>query len=802
MKLSIVTSYYNSSKFIEQQSESILSQKYQNWEWIICDDFSSDDTKEKLIELASRDRRIRLVEPKFKKEIWWNPQTYASGDIVCPIDGDDAILPGAFDKIVHYFESFPEVILMHFNANKYQDSLPSSSRDMMENFVDNVYMSRDNVSFLDAFERLCPSRSCIFGYLRIFRNIPGIQFKVHENQTDCSSNDGQWLLTLEEHGKWLSIPRTTYLARQHWDSENFRNWNIRGEVINTSEASERRKDLKLEMPRSIDYYNEIYVAAESTYLSKLNWETHRKNINFLNYKYNETQKEKVRHLFYDHDIFFDSAIKCDYSFIRIDYDTNVDNLLQHFLKATGKINLFCDNIHLHSNNRTGKNTLDEIKEYLASKYYFYWNYQENRAIFYIHGVLDKVQEPPKKMLNTQGKDLASILQNAYENTDIKHQPKKETGNTCTVTYVDGPRVTIEGDKKSEYLVKFINTKTDTVLFETKIGTNSWCACSIKYLVYWKIEVYDGDILWKTFNFDPSNKKVYIHLDSSSLGDTLAWFPVVEEFRKQHNCQVTCSTFHNDFFLGNYPDIEFTNPGQNVENLYAKFGIGWYYNDSGNWDLYKNRRDFKTIPLQRTAHDILSMEYAEVKPKVFNKGNTRNTIGGKYVCIAPHASSLAKYWNRPGGWQEIINYLNSSGYKVVLISQEKHGDTWHDSKLGGMLEGVIDKSGDAPILERYQDLCHASAFIGLGSGLSWLSWAAGTPTILISGFSEDWTEFHDCQRISANSQCKGCFNKYRLDASDWWWCPVNKNTDKMFECSKSIEPSTVKEALRRIIPDLR
>lgn len=802
MKLSIVTSYYNSSKYIEQQSASILSQTYQNWEWIICDDFSTDDTKEKLLQLSAKDHRIKLVEPRYKKEVWWNPQTYASGDVICPIDGDDKILPGTFEKIVYYFNQFPEVVLMHFNANKYQDDLPDSEDQILNKFVDNVYMSRDNSSFLEAFERLWPNRSCIFGYLRIFRNLPGISFKVHEDGSDCSSNDGQWLMTMEEKGKWLTIPRTTYLARQHFDSENFRNWNLRGEVTLVKEARERRKKIELEMPRSSDFYNDIYVAAESTYLSKLNWESERKKVGFFNYNYTDKQKERVKHLFFDHDIFFDQVGKYDYTFIRIDYVTDVE-LLESFLKlASGNVSLFCDNIHLHNNNRTGRNTLKEIHDFLNSNHVHYWNYQENRAIFYIHKRFELDMEEILKAEDIKDSPMETILQEVYEKTTKVIRDKKEVKNVAAFTFIDGPRVSVEGPVQANYRVLFIDDDNNRTIYETEIGNNSWAACSIKYLVNWRIEVYENGNLWKVHKFNPEGKRVYVHLDSSSLGDTLAWFPVIDEFRKKWNCQVVCSTFKNEFFEGNYPELEFVTPGNVVHNLYAKFGIGWYYNDD-NFDRFKNKVDFKMIPLQKTAHDILGLDYQEVKPKIFDKSKAVRQIEGPYVCIAPHASALAKYWNKPGGWQEIIDYLNANGYKVVLISQEPHGDAWHDSKLGGTLQNVINKSGDLSIFERYQDLAYADAFIGVGSGLSWLAWATGTPVVMISGFSYDWTEFSDCQRITTSNpnSCTGCFNRHKLDAGDWWWCPDHKGTDRQFECTKTIQTDTVKDALKNILPNL-
>jgi O-phosphoseryl-tRNA(Cys) synthetase len=76
------------------------------------------------------------------------------------------------------------------------------------------------------------------------------------------------------------------------------------------------------------------------------------------------------------------------------------------------------------------------------------------------------------------------------------------------------------------------------------------------------------------------------MDSSAIGDTLAWFPYLEEFRKKHNCKLICSTFHNKWFESQYPEIEFVKPGTSVEGLYAMYTIGWFYNEDHT--VNKNR----------------------------------------------------------------------------------------------------------------------------------------------------------------------------------------------------------------------
>ena len=47
---------------------------------------------------------------------------------------------------------FPEVVLMHFNANKYSEILPEGPEKTFENYKDNVYISNDNDSFLEDFK--------------------------------------------------------------------------------------------------------------------------------------------------------------------------------------------------------------------------------------------------------------------------------------------------------------------------------------------------------------------------------------------------------------------------------------------------------------------------------------------------------------------------------------------------------------------------------------------------------------------------------------------------------------------------
>ena len=50
------------------------------------------------------------------------------------------------------------------------------------------------------------------------------------------------------------------------------------------------------------------------------------------------------------------------------------------------------------------------------------------------------------------------------------------------------------------------------------------------------------------------------------------------------------------------------------------------------------------------------------------------------------------------------------------------------------KNIIDKTGNLPIEDIINILYHSEMYIGVSSGLAWLSWSIKNPVILISGFS--------------------------------------------------------------------
>jgi autotransporter strand-loop-strand O-heptosyltransferase len=397
----------------------------------------------------------------------------------------------------------------------------------------------------------------------------------------------------------------------------------------------------------------------------------------------------------------------------------------------------------------------------------------------------------------QSKSVSSMTKEMvlhYTNTLASRIPIRSPDIEIKIDNKEGLRLDIQGGPRTKYHVDFIDKKRNVIVYSAELATEFWAKPYPKYYIDWKIKIKDlNSTVTYEFDLDLTDKLVYIALESSSLGDTLAWFPYVEEFRKLHNCKVICSTFWNRLFETENPNITFVAPGTIVDEVYAHYRVGLYYTDTDNIDLTLHPRYPLNNRLQKIATDILGLEYKEIRPKIKYKPVE---IDEKQICIAIHGTCQAKYWNNPTGWQEVVDWLLSKGYTVKLLSNE------NDGHMGNHHPSGVIKHQSGDIEDVISEIKKSKLFIGIGSGLSWLSWAVNTQVVLISGFSDPISEMEECVRISAPSYaCHGCFNRSRLDPSNWNWCPDLNWSNRIFECSKTITADTVIKELKKIIGEL-
>ena len=112
MKISIITVCYNSEKTIEDTVKSVLSQTYEDFEYLIIDGLSKDNTLN-IIKKYTDDSRIRLISEKDKGlyDAMNKGIRLSTGDVIGIINSDDVLYDeSVFQSVVDHFSTDTDIV--------------------------------------------------------------------------------------------------------------------------------------------------------------------------------------------------------------------------------------------------------------------------------------------------------------------------------------------------------------------------------------------------------------------------------------------------------------------------------------------------------------------------------------------------------------------------------------------------------------------------------------------------------------------------------------------------------------------
>lgn len=144
VQVSVIMAVYNSAKMVGQAIESILNQTFADFEFIICDDCSDDDTYRIVTEYAQKDNRIVLLrnEKNMRAAATRNRCIdKARGNYIAVMDDDDISYPERFERQVDFLNKNPEYDFVStgvdiFDGEKItSSSLPKKSQPQKEDFL-------------------------------------------------------------------------------------------------------------------------------------------------------------------------------------------------------------------------------------------------------------------------------------------------------------------------------------------------------------------------------------------------------------------------------------------------------------------------------------------------------------------------------------------------------------------------------------------------------------------------------------------------------------------------------------------
>ena len=119
--VSVIMPMHNSSKFLGEAIESVIHQKYHDWELLIVDDNSTDDSVSIARKYAAKDSRIQVLRNDRPIGMPSAPRNYgvkhARGRYIAFLDSDDMWLPYKLSQQIPLFRD-PRVAIVYSNYEK------------------------------------------------------------------------------------------------------------------------------------------------------------------------------------------------------------------------------------------------------------------------------------------------------------------------------------------------------------------------------------------------------------------------------------------------------------------------------------------------------------------------------------------------------------------------------------------------------------------------------------------------------------------------------------------------------------
>lgn len=206
-QVSIITPSFKSERFISQTIESVLAQTYQNWEMIIVDDVSPDNSNEIIEEYCKKDSRIKLIklEKNSGPAIARNRAIEeAKGRYIAFLDADDLWKPEKLEKQLNFMNEND----LAFTYSSY-DLIDDEGKSL------GIFITKKSINYKDML------KTCSVGCLTAIYDTQKLG-KVFMPDILKRQDYGLWLKILKEvqTAKGIIEPLATYRILKNSVSSN------------------------------------------------------------------------------------------------------------------------------------------------------------------------------------------------------------------------------------------------------------------------------------------------------------------------------------------------------------------------------------------------------------------------------------------------------------------------------------------------------------------------------------------------------------------------------------------------------
>lgn len=203
MKVSVLIANYNNGKYFKDCYEGLISQEYPNWEALILDDCSTDNSIEIIESLIQGDGRFRLIKEKVNRGVGYAKGTLAKiakADILAVLDPDDALKPQAIGNLVKGFQMHRDAVGVYTGYVHCDATLqPVKVAPPVGPAVNEPY---------EYWGRGIGTIHHFFGFRRdVYEKTVGINPGIR------NADDIDLYLKMEEHGRIFRVDEPVYLYR-------------------------------------------------------------------------------------------------------------------------------------------------------------------------------------------------------------------------------------------------------------------------------------------------------------------------------------------------------------------------------------------------------------------------------------------------------------------------------------------------------------------------------------------------------------------------------------------------------------
>ena len=224
-RVTVLTTVYNGARYLQEAIDSLLAEEFTDFEYVIVDDGSTDDTPRILAQAAARDPRVVLLRNDANRGIPASANlglAIARGEYIARLDADDISLPGRLTREVAALDAHPDAAMVSMNY----ESISADGRVVLGR------SSRDHPS--SVVEYLLNFSNSIGGHSQVMLRRSAVEAAGGYDPSCTASLDYDLWSRIVRYGRIVVLPELGMRYRVHGES-----------------VSARARDLQIEIGRRV-----------------------------------------------------------------------------------------------------------------------------------------------------------------------------------------------------------------------------------------------------------------------------------------------------------------------------------------------------------------------------------------------------------------------------------------------------------------------------------------------------------------------------------------------------------------------